>query len=98
MRLTASLLGLLILADAGTALGVEKLYKVDEFNADIATAAGEISSSSTLTVQPGFAQSEAFGQIYRPNSSGCHSRYRAGSCGTTERCHCHQRRHHRDLE
>jgi hypothetical protein len=42
-----------------------KTFKNDQFDPDIAVAAGQIAGIS-LAVQPGFAQGEAFGSVFRP--------------------------------
>ncbi|MBN2497140.1 MAG: IPT/TIG domain-containing protein [Deltaproteobacteria bacterium] len=60
--LSAALIGLLSLP----ASGAEKVYKHDQFPEDIATAAQQI-SGIPLATQPGFAQNEAFGQLYTPD-------------------------------
>ncbi len=44
------------------------VYKHDQFDDDIVTASGQI-ASIPLGVQPGFAQNEAFGQVYTPSAS-----------------------------
>jgi uncharacterized protein (TIGR03382 family) len=50
---------------AGTAHAVPKVFKHDQFDADIAKAAQQVSGIS-LATQPGFAAGEAFGQLYKP--------------------------------
>jgi IPT/TIG domain-containing protein len=44
---------------------VIKIFKHDQFSEDIATASSEI-SGIPLAVQPGWANGEAYGQVYRP--------------------------------
>lgn len=68
----ASRVSLLIFACcliAGPALGqVAHTYMYDQFDEDIIVAAGQISGIS-LAVQPGFAEGEAIGQLYRPDAN-----------------------------
>ncbi len=68
MLLRVLLVAALLLAP-GPASAVPKTYKHDQFNADIATAALEIAGDLSITTQPGWAQGEAFGQVFRPAAS-----------------------------
>lgn len=55
----------LALAWAASAAAETRIYKADQFPDDIAAAATAISGVA-LATQPGFAQGEAFGQLYQP--------------------------------
>jgi len=61
------LLGVVLLA-AGPAGAADFVYQYDQFNAEIVTAASQISSAPTA-VQAGYAKDEAFGQLYKPNAA-----------------------------
>ncbi len=68
MRTTAAirLAGFLLSCMGVPALAQQTVtYKNDQFDADIATAAGQIAGIQ-LAVQPGFAQGEGFGSVFRP--------------------------------
>jgi len=60
------LLWMFALLVSAPALAVEHVYKYDQFNAEIVTAASQISGAPTA-VQAGYAKGEAFGQLYKPN-------------------------------
>lgn len=52
---------------ASDSLAVPHVFKHDQFSSGIAQAANEV-SAMTLSVNPGFAKEEAFGQIFVPSS------------------------------
>ena len=56
---------LVVCALGASARAAVVVFQHDQFSADIATAATELSGMS-LAPHPGFAQGEAFGQIYHP--------------------------------
>ena len=62
------LLAMLFLSLSGVCSAQVIVYKHDQFDDNIVTASGQI-ASIPLGVQPGFAQNEAFGQVYTPGDS-----------------------------
>jgi hypothetical protein len=63
-----ALLSLVVLAALSQARDAEaKVFKYDQFSENLTTAAGQI-AGQPLATQPGFAQGEGFGQIYRPEA------------------------------
>ena len=65
MRIT-TFLGLTSVLLATQSTAALKVYKHDQFNADLTTAAQEI-QGVPLATQPGFANGEGFGQLYKPD-------------------------------
>ena len=63
MLLIASLT--LAVWSSGTAMAVPVVFKYDQFDENLTAAANQINGQA-LATQPGFVQTEAFGQIYRP--------------------------------
>lgn len=57
-------LGLVLIAS--NALAIPKVFKHDKFSEDLSAAANEVNGQS-LPVHPGFVQTEAFGQLYKPD-------------------------------
>ncbi|GEM_PF-1058452 len=70
MRAAQLWIGLCLVACLGTSALAQQtvVYKNDQFDPDIATAATQIAGVS-LAVQPGFAQGEGFGSVFRPAAS-----------------------------
>lgn len=65
IRKISFFLGLVLFSNLSSVFGEQLVYKNDEFASDIQEAVNQISGKS-LVVQPGFAQGEAFGQIFTP--------------------------------
>ena len=65
MRAVAVVLVLAVALPAARA--VEKIYKVDQFSSTLEQAADEINKAGKVQAEPGFAQGEAFGVIYKPD-------------------------------
>ncbi len=65
VRCKAVVLALSVVSWTGASFAEPYVYQYDEYSSDLVTAATQITSQQ-LSIQAGFAQTEAFGQHYKP--------------------------------